>query len=199
MDKTDLEILKILQKKARIPNVEVSRAIGMAPSMMLSVLKNWEARSSGTMKVRLNPDMFGCAMTAFVSIQVTRASKIRETGELLATIEQVQEVHYLAGGDILMIKVKASGNMELEELIQTRIADVSSVKGQRKHLLRFPLSRKVPRSNCRMTFNLFIKELLPCPYAEFKRLLNGGQDAVSAFGTPFHIYDETGIVQTCRA
>ena len=129
MDKTDLEILKILQKKARIPNVEVSRAIGMAPSAVLERIKKLEAKKIiQGYEVRLNPDMFGCAMTAFVSIQVTRASKIRETGELLAAIEQVQEVHYLAGGDILMIKVKASGNMELEELIQTRIADVSSVR-----------------------------------------------------------------------
>jgi diaminopimelate decarboxylase len=35
---------------------------------------------------------------------------------------------------------------------------------------------------------------------EFKdRLSAVVQDAVSAFGTPFHIYDETGIIQTCRA
>ena len=35
---------------------------------------------------------------------------------------------------------------------------------------------------------------------EFKeRLSTVVQDAVSAFGTPFHIYDETGIVQTCQA
>lgn len=129
MDKTDLEILKILQKKARIPNVEVSRTIGMAPSAVLERIKKLEAKNIiQGYEVRLNPDMFGCAMTAFVSIQVTRPCKVRKTGEQLATIEQVQEVHYLAGGDTLMIKIKASGNMELEKLIQTRIADMSSVK-----------------------------------------------------------------------
>ena len=67
-------------------------------------------------------------MTVFVSIQVIHPSKIRETGKQLSAIEQVQEVHYLAGGDTLMIKIKASSNMELEKLIQTRIADISSVK-----------------------------------------------------------------------
>ncbi|WP_321494979.1 diaminopimelate decarboxylase [uncultured Desulfobacter sp.] len=35
---------------------------------------------------------------------------------------------------------------------------------------------------------------------EFKqRLSTVVQDAVAAFGTPFHIYDETGIIQTCQA
>ncbi|WP_321494978.1 Lrp/AsnC family transcriptional regulator [uncultured Desulfobacter sp.] len=129
MDKTDLEILKILQEKARIPNVEVSRTIGMAPSAVLERIKKLEAKQIiQGYEVRLNPDIFDCAMTAFVSIQVTRPSEIRETGEQLATIEQIQEVHYLAGGDTLMIKIKASGNKELEELIQTRIADMDSVK-----------------------------------------------------------------------
>ncbi|MGM0655136.1 MAG: Lrp/AsnC family transcriptional regulator [Thermodesulfobacteriota bacterium] len=129
MDKIDLEILKILQKKARIPNVEVSRTIGMAPSAVLERIKKLETKKIiQGYEVRLNPDMFGFAMTAFVNIQVIRPSKIRETGEQLAAIEQVQEVHYLAGGDTLMIKIKASGNMELGELIQTRIAEMSSVK-----------------------------------------------------------------------
>jgi len=129
MDKTDLDILKILQKKARIPNVEVSRTIGMAPSAVLERIKKLEARKIiQGYEVRLNPDMFGCAMTAFVSIQVARPSGIRETGKQLAAIEQVQEVHYLAGGDTLMIKIKAAGNKELEELIQTRIAQMNCVK-----------------------------------------------------------------------
>ncbi len=39
MDTTDLLILQILQKKARIPNVEVSRKIGMAPSAVLERIK----------------------------------------------------------------------------------------------------------------------------------------------------------------
>ena len=129
MDKTDLEILKILQKKARIPNVEVARRIGMAPSAVLERIKKLEAKKIiQGYEVRLNPEMFGGTMIAFVSIQVTHPSKIRETGEQLAAIEQVQEVHYLAGEDTLMLKIKTSGNTALEELIQTRIADVSTVK-----------------------------------------------------------------------
>ena len=35
IDKTGLKILKILQEKARIPNVEVTRQVNMAPSAVL--------------------------------------------------------------------------------------------------------------------------------------------------------------------
>ena len=43
MDTTDYKILKILQNKARIPNVEVARQIKMAPSAVLERIKKLEA------------------------------------------------------------------------------------------------------------------------------------------------------------
>jgi Lrp/AsnC family leucine-responsive transcriptional regulator len=132
MDKTDLEILKILQKKARIPNVEVARTIGMAPSAILERIKKLEARGIiQGYEVRLNPDMFHCAMTAFIDIRVSSPSRIQETGKQLSKIEQVQEVHYLAGGDTLMAKVKTSGNKELESVIQEQISTIDAVKATR--------------------------------------------------------------------
>ncbi len=132
MDKTDLDILKILQKKARIPNVEVARTIGMAPSAILERIKKLEARGviQGD-EVRLNPDMFDCAMTAFVHIQVKAPSRIQDAGEHLTGIEQVQEVHYLAGEDALMAKVKTSGNKELDTVIRKNIASIDAVLATR--------------------------------------------------------------------
>ena len=35
IDEISLKILKILQEKARIPNVEVARQVGLAPSAVL--------------------------------------------------------------------------------------------------------------------------------------------------------------------
>lgn len=132
MDKTDLDILKILQKKARVPNVEVARTIGMAPSAILERIKKLEARGViQGYEVRLNSDMFDCAMTAFVHIQVKAPSLVQTAGEQLAAIEQVQEVHYLAGEDALMAKVKTSGNKELNTVIRTDIASIDAVQSTR--------------------------------------------------------------------
>lgn len=128
MDTTDLEILKILQKKARIPNVEVARTIGMAPSAILERIKKLEARGIiQGYEVRLNPEMFHCDMTAFIHVQVKAPSLVRETGKRLAEIEQVQEVHYLAGEDSLVVKVKTADNKELASIIQNQIAPLASV------------------------------------------------------------------------
>ena len=132
MDKTDLQILQILQKKARIPNVEVARTIGMAPSAVLERIKKLEARGIiEGYEVRLNPEMFNCAMIAFIHMGIKDPSQIVETGNAVAAIEQVQEVHYLAGEDCLMAKFKVSGNKELESILRTRIAGITSIKTTR--------------------------------------------------------------------
>ncbi|WP_022664732.1 Lrp/AsnC family transcriptional regulator [Desulfospira joergensenii] len=130
MDKTDLEILKILQKKARIPNVEVARTVGMAPSAVLERIKKLEAKQViQGYEVRLNPEMFHCSMIAFVHVRVKDPSRIRETGQELASVDQVQEVHYLAGEDCLMVKLRVSDNQELERILRKNITCMEGVTG----------------------------------------------------------------------
>ncbi len=129
MDNTDLQILRILQKKARIPNVEVARKIGMAPSAVLERIKKLEARGIiQGYEVRLNADMFNCSLIAFIQIKLNKNNKLIETEKTLSQIEQIQEVHYLAGEDCIMIKLRASDNIQLENILRTQIASIDAVK-----------------------------------------------------------------------
>lgn len=135
MDNTDFQILQILQKKARIPNVEVARSIGMAPSAVLERIKKLEARGViEGYEVRLNPDMFNCAMIAFIQIRVTPPSAIKKTAKTLATIDHVQEVHHLAGDDCLMIKLRVGSNAELESILTRQISTIPEVGRTRTHI-----------------------------------------------------------------
>ena len=135
MDNIDLQILKILQKKARVPNVEVARNIGMAPSAVLERIKKLENRGVVEgYEVRLNPDMFDCSMIAFIQIKVKTPSKLIETVKILSDIEQIQEVHYLAGEDCLMIKLRVSGNTELETILRTKITNIEDVSDTKTHI-----------------------------------------------------------------
>jgi len=129
MDNTDLQILKILQKKARIPNVEVARKIGMAPSAVLERIKKLEARGIiQGYEVRLNPDMFNCDMIAFIKIKADALTQLKQTGQNLSRIEQIQEVHYLAGEDCLMVKLRVKNNSELENILTQKIASLEGIK-----------------------------------------------------------------------
>lgn len=129
MDNTDLQILKILQEKARIPNVEVARRIGMAPSAVLERIKKLEA--SGVVQgyeVRLNPDMFESAMIVFIQIKLHDPGALTKTGELFSGLEHIQEVHHLAGEDCLMIKLRVADNTQLETILRTQITNLEVVK-----------------------------------------------------------------------
>jgi len=129
MDDIDLQILKILQKKARVPNVEVARNIGMAPSAVLERIKKLEAQGViEGYEVRLNPSMFNGSMIAFIQIRLAFADQLIKTGKTLSKIEQIQEVHFLAGEDCLMVKLRVSDNSELETILRTQIANLDSVK-----------------------------------------------------------------------
>ncbi|MCP4114788.1 MAG: Lrp/AsnC family transcriptional regulator [Desulfobacteraceae bacterium] len=128
MDATDFKIVKILQNKARIPNVEVARQIGMAPSAVLERIKKLEARGIiDGYEVRLNPERFNRSMIAFVEVRVRDAASIRETGRKLADLEAVQEVHFLAGNDSLLVKLRVSDTNELESLLMTEISAIQTI------------------------------------------------------------------------
>jgi Lrp/AsnC family transcriptional regulator, leucine-responsive regulatory protein len=70
IDQTNLEILKILQEKARIPNVEVSRLINLAPSAVLERIRKMERQGIiDGYEVRLNPERFNRRQISFVQIR----------------------------------------------------------------------------------------------------------------------------------
>ncbi len=151
MDETDFRILKIIQKKARIPNVEVAREIGMAPSAILERIKKLEAKGIiDGYEVRLNPERFHRSMIAFIYIMVDNPSCITKTGEEIADFEEIQEVHYLSGMDCLMVKLRVADSTELEHLLSTKIASIKTVKSTKtcivlstfKDTARIPLPKK---------------------------------------------------------
>ena len=65
IDDISLKILKILQEKARIPNVEVARQVGMAPSAVLERIRKLEKQGIiEGYEVRINPEYFDCTVPA---------------------------------------------------------------------------------------------------------------------------------------
>jgi Lrp/AsnC family leucine-responsive transcriptional regulator len=128
IDDISLKILKILQRKARIPNVEVARQVGMAPSAVLERIRKLEKMGFiDGYEVRLNPERFGKSQVAFINIRT--GGKINEANLVknLASIPQVQEIHYVAGGDSYLLKVRETDTKALGRLVRERIARFKEV------------------------------------------------------------------------
>jgi Lrp/AsnC family leucine-responsive transcriptional regulator len=132
LDDIDLAILKILQEKARIPNVEVARQVGMAPSAVLERIRKLERQAYiDGYEVRLNPERFGRRLVAFVTVTTAGPEAEPVTGRRLAAIAEVQEVHFVAGQDSYLVKVRCADTRALDRLLRERIATLDGVVATR--------------------------------------------------------------------
>lgn len=133
IDDISMEILKILQDKARIPNVEVSRQVGLAPSAVLERIRKME--KTGIIdgyEVRLNPERFSRSQISFIHI-TTRLhdSDKGAIGEQLAGIPEIQEVHFIAGEDGYLVKARTANTEELGDLLRNQISRIEGVVSTR--------------------------------------------------------------------
>lgn len=132
MDDIDYKILNILQEKARIPNVEVARQVGMAPSAVLERIRKLEKQGIiDGYEVRLNPKKFRRRQIAFVSITVGPDADTGALGRDLAALAEVQEVHFTAGDDGYLVKVRAADTEALGRLVRNTIQPMTGVVGTR--------------------------------------------------------------------
>ena len=132
LDDISLKILKILQEKARIPNVEVARQVEMAPSAVLERIRKMERQGIiDGYEVRLNPAQFDRRQIAFIEIKTRLVGDRPETGKALAAIPEIQEVHYVAGKDCYLVKLRVADTAELAAIIREKIAVINEVVSTR--------------------------------------------------------------------
>ncbi len=132
VDEKSMKILKILQEKARIPNAEVSRQVGLAPSAVLERIRKMENQGIiDGYEVRLNPERFSRKQVAFIEITPQPNAHIPTLGNKLANITDVLEVHYTAGNDGFLLKVRTTDTETLGELLQKEITTIDEVLSSR--------------------------------------------------------------------
>jgi Lrp/AsnC family transcriptional regulator, leucine-responsive regulatory protein len=128
IDATDREILKILQQNGRISNAEIARQIGMAPSAILERIRKLEARKViQGYEARIDPEALGLHLLAFIFVRSSDSRGECQTAERLAEIEEVQEVHHIAGEDCFLVKVRVRDARALGRLLRERIAAAAGV------------------------------------------------------------------------
>lgn len=129
IDEIGLKILKILQNKARIPNVEVAREVGMAPSAVLERIRKLEKQGFiDGYEVRLNPRRFQRSLVGFVRVALDQNIQGNSVAEKLALIDEIQEVHFITGDDGYLIKARVAGPDELDRLVRNQIRSIEGVR-----------------------------------------------------------------------
>lgn len=149
LDDTDRKILALLQSNARVTNADVAREVGMAQSATLERIRKLEER--GVIRgyeARLDPAQLGLGLTAFVLVRSCEGPSGERTGERLAMIDEVQEVHHVAGEDCFIVKVCVRDARDLQRVLRDHIGRIPEIAATKttivletvKETLRLPLA-----------------------------------------------------------
>lgn len=129
-DPIDVKILTLLQENGRVSQVDIAKAVGLAPSAVLERLRKLEAR--GVVRgytALVDPRMAGCPLLAFIAVRTNEVGGEEDrVGDALAHVPGVLEVHHVAGEDCFLVKIRARDTEHLGDLLKN---DVGRIKGVR--------------------------------------------------------------------
>ncbi|MEM1203917.1 MAG: Lrp/AsnC family transcriptional regulator [Acidobacteriota bacterium] len=136
LDEVDLEIVRALQDNARTQNAELARRVDMAPSAVLKRVRKLEERGVlRGFRALVSPPHVGLKLLAYVSVKANESMSEWCTGEALARIPEVQEVHHVAGEDCYLIKVRTSSTEALGRLLREKLGTIKTVVSTRSTIV----------------------------------------------------------------
>jgi Lrp/AsnC family leucine-responsive transcriptional regulator len=129
LDDIDRKILEILQADGRTTNVDLARRIGMAPSAIFERVRRLEQRGVITgYAARVDPKAVDRPLLAYVLVRSDERIGTSSSGEALAKLPEVLEVHHVAGQDSYLVKVRVKDPEALGKLLRDRFGAIESVR-----------------------------------------------------------------------
>ncbi len=124
IDEIDRKILTILQANSRSSNAELAQNVGLTISSVHERVKKLENKGIITgYSITVNPELLGKPLLAFIRLSVeydpekdSETPKKRVT-DMCAQEPDILECHNVAGEDCYILKVRATGPKQLEELL----------------------------------------------------------------------------------
>jgi Lrp/AsnC family leucine-responsive transcriptional regulator len=116
--------------------VEVARQVNMAPSAVLERIRKLESQGYiDGYEVRLNPQRFNRAMVAFVLVDLRGPGFRSAVAESLSGISAIQEIHFVAGPDRFLVKLRVADTSALDRLLQEEIAPIDGIAHTATHIV----------------------------------------------------------------
>ncbi|MDR3626385.1 MAG: Lrp/AsnC family transcriptional regulator [Ignavibacteriaceae bacterium] len=129
IDDIDAKILNILQNNSHTTNADIARQIGMAPSAVFERIRRLEKKEIiKKYSVQIEPAEVGKALLAFIEVEANGPVVDQKTAKEISKIDEVQEVHIVAGKDCYLVKVRVENTQALTNLLRTKFAAIPSVR-----------------------------------------------------------------------
>jgi Lrp/AsnC family leucine-responsive transcriptional regulator len=152
IDKTDYKILKILQERGRISNIDLSKEIGLSPAPTLERVRKLERlRYIEGYHADVNLSKLGITIKAFIQVTLIhqQENNIHRFIEAIHKIPEVVECNQVTGDYDYQLKVYTSEIGALDRLITERISKLPEVGQIKSHIILSEIkhSRVAPMLN----------------------------------------------------
>lgn len=130
LDRIDRNILRILQKNARITNKDLASQLGLSPPPTLERVKKLEALgfiTGYTAILDAKKIQLGTIMMVSVSLHHHSQDTIDEVYRAVNSLEEVLECYHVTGDEDFMLKVVCSDIYEYERFVREKLVKLNSM------------------------------------------------------------------------
>jgi Lrp/AsnC family leucine-responsive transcriptional regulator len=114
----DSKLLRALVQNARASWAELALLIGYSPPAAADRVRRLEERGAILgYSARLNPEMVGYPLTAYVSVILDRPARRADFLKQILKMERVLEVHHTAGNEDYLLKVVSASTRDLDHFL----------------------------------------------------------------------------------
>jgi Lrp/AsnC family leucine-responsive transcriptional regulator len=118
LDLIDYQILDLLQRNARLTQVQIASAVGLSqPAVAERVRKLEESEAIQGYVARLDPRRMGNDIRAFIGVRISHPRHHDAFTRAIQGIPEVLECHRVAGADSYLLKVVTKDTGTLDALI----------------------------------------------------------------------------------
>ena len=121
LDAQDCAIVRLLQERGDIPNVELARTVGLSPAATLRRVARLRADGVVTgVHARVDPERVGAGLQAFVLVVLDEHDEdsAQRFAQAVAQMPQVLRADAVSGADDVLLHVAAAGTAELQDVLR---------------------------------------------------------------------------------
>lgn len=121
LDKLDIQILDLLQREAKLSNIEISKRVNLSPPAVHIRIKRLENEGFIKRQVAiLDQEKLGFDLLCFIfmSTNIHQAEKLDALENVLRSMPEVLECHCLTGEYDYLLKITNRDRKELEAFIR---------------------------------------------------------------------------------
>lgn len=130
LDKTDLQILKTLQRNAKLTTKELAEAVNLSPTPVFERQKRLERQGYIRKYVAvLDPEKLGLGLLIFCKVKLKQINhEIADSFvRRILLIPEVTECYNTSGAYDYLLKVRARDMKHYQEFILSKLGDIESV------------------------------------------------------------------------